>query len=60
MTYRERLNSWIIARLLPNHRWAIVARFYRRSDADGYAQILRQTMPGVLFWVVFDGRRAME
>jgi hypothetical protein len=57
MTYRERLNSWVIARLLPSQRWAIVARFHRQSDADGYAQVLRQMMPGVLLWVAFDGRR---
>jgi len=53
----KRLNSWVIARLLPSQRWAIVARFHRQSDADGYAQVLRQMMPGVLLWVAFDGRR---
>ncbi|BAU42881.1 MULTISPECIES: hypothetical protein [Cyanophyceae] len=54
MTYQERLNSWLVVHLRPDYRWAIAARFHRRSDADGYAQLLRQRSPGALFWVVFD------
>ncbi|MBW4612744.1 MAG: hypothetical protein KME21_05590 [Desmonostoc vinosum HA7617-LM4] len=54
MSYRERLNNWAIARLLPNNQWLIIARFRIRSDADGHFQFLCRTMPNVQFKVVFD------
>jgi hypothetical protein len=54
MTYRERLNCWAIARLLPNQRWIVVARFRNRSDAEGHFQFLQQKMPQIPFKVVFD------
>ncbi|WP_392531575.1 hypothetical protein [Nostoc sp. C117] len=55
--YKERLNSWAIARLVPNTQREIVARFRSRSDADGYMQHLRQEMPNASFMVVFDCQR---
>jgi hypothetical protein len=54
MAYKERLNCWALARLLPNQQWIIVARFRSRSDAEGHFQFLRQTIPNVPFQVVFD------
>ncbi|HAZ45349.1 MAG TPA: hypothetical protein DDW76_18490 [Cyanobacteria bacterium UBA11369] len=54
MTYRQRLNCWAIARLLPTQQWAIIARFRNRSDADGHFQFLRQKVPHIQFKVVFD------
>ncbi|AFY41224.1 hypothetical protein [Nostoc sp. PCC 7107] len=52
--YKERLNSWIVARLFPDMQRVTVARFRSRSDADGYVQSLRQLMPEANFVVVFD------
>ncbi len=54
MTYRERLHYWAIARLLPTQHWAIVARFHKRSDADGHLVLLQQMLPTVQLRVVFD------
>jgi hypothetical protein len=58
--YKERLNSWAIARLLPNTQREIVARFRSRSDADGYMQHIRQMTPNASFMVVFDCQREEE
>lgn len=54
MTYGERLNCWAIARLLPSQQWVIVARFHKRSDAEGHHQFLCRVLPNVPFKVVFD------
>jgi hypothetical protein len=54
MPYAERLHYWAIARLLPNHQWVIVARFHRRSDADGHLRFLHRVMPDIPMRVVFD------
>ncbi|MFB2978946.1 hypothetical protein [Microseira sp. BLCC-F43] len=54
MTYRQRLNCWAIARLLPTHQSAIIARFRNRSDADGHFQFLRWKVPHIQLLVVFD------
>jgi hypothetical protein len=35
MPYKQRLNSWIIVRLLPNLQRRVVGRFRSWSDADG-------------------------
>jgi hypothetical protein len=57
VAYKQRLNSWAIARLLPDTQRQIVARFRSRSDADGYVQHLRQVIPNASFMVVFDCQR---
>ncbi|MBH8575474.1 hypothetical protein I8752_21165 [Nostocaceae cyanobacterium CENA369] len=57
IAYKERLNSWAIARILPDAQREIVARFRSRSDADGYMQHLRQMTPSASFMVVFDCQR---
>jgi hypothetical protein len=54
MAYRDRLNCWAIARLLPKMQRIIVARFRNRSDAEGHVQRLRQLIPHASFIVVFD------
>jgi len=54
MTYRDRLNHWAVIRLLPKMQRVVVARFKHRSDADGYAVLLRRLFPDGLFVVVFD------
>lgn len=58
--YQARLNSWAIARLLPNMQRTIVARFRSRSDADGHLQCLRQLIPDASFVVVFDCQPEIE
>lgn len=55
MTYRERLNSWAIVRLLPEMQQEVVARFRRCSDANGHLRLLERQTPGGKFLVVFDG-----
>ncbi|MGI2904689.1 hypothetical protein [Tolypothrix sp. VBCCA 56010] len=57
IAYKERLNDWAIARLLPNMQRVIVARFRSRSDAEGHMQLLRQLIPDACFVVVFDCQR---
>ncbi|MCC5634729.1 hypothetical protein LC593_02470 [Nostoc sp. CHAB 5844] len=54
IAYKERLNSWIVARLFPDMQRVTVARFRSRSDADGHVQSLRQLLPDANFVVVFD------
>lgn len=54
IAYKERLNSWTVARLFPDMRRVTVARFRSRSDADGHMQSLRQLIPDAHFVVVFD------
>ncbi|GET38610.1 hypothetical protein [Microseira wollei] len=48
------VHPWCIVRQLPNMQRLVVARFYRRSDADGYIQVLRRLLPGVNHAIVFD------
>ncbi len=54
MPQHERLTPWAIVRLLPNMQRIVVARFRKRSDADGHWRILRQHIPKAVFIVVFD------
>ncbi|MER3493835.1 MAG: hypothetical protein C4323_16860 [Mastigocladus sp. ERB_26_2] len=54
VAYKNRLNSWVIARLLPDTQRQIIARFRSRSDADGHMQRLRQISPEDNFVVMFD------
>lgn len=54
MSYRERLSHWAVVRLLPNQQWIVVARFRKRSDADGHAQFLQQYLPPEQVRVVFE------
>ncbi|PAX59470.1 hypothetical protein [Brunnivagina elsteri] len=53
-TYKKRLNSWAIARLLPDMKREIVARFRSRSDADGHLQLLLRVTPEAKLMLVFD------
>ena len=54
MPYKQRLNSWIIVRLLPNLQRSVVGRFRSWWDADGQIRILRQLLPEARLIVVFD------
>lgn len=55
MQYRDRLNPWIVVRLLPKMQRIIVGRFHSRSDADGHLKTLRRLIPQASFVVMFDG-----
>jgi hypothetical protein len=54
MPYKQRLNSWIIVRLLPNLPRSVVGRFRSWSDAGGQIRILRQLLAEASLIVVFD------
>jgi len=54
MPYRERLNPWVLVRLLPNMQRLTVGQFRSRSDADGHLQILRRLIPNAKFVVMFN------
>jgi hypothetical protein len=54
MTYRDRIQRWLVVRLLPNMQRAVIARHAKKSDADGYVQALRRLEPNGKFVVLFD------
>lgn len=60
MTYGDRLKRWAVIRLLPNMQRVTVARFVKRSDADGYAQALCRLEPNAQLSVVFDAPEDAE
>ncbi len=52
MTYQDNIRPWAIFRCSPEGN-ICVARFRKRSDADGYLSLLRGLSSGV-FQVAFD------
>jgi hypothetical protein len=54
MPYRERLNPWVLVRLLPNMQRATVGQYRNRSDANGHLEIIRRLMPNAEFVVMFN------
>ncbi|MFM7450310.1 MAG: hypothetical protein ACKO24_17145 [Leptolyngbyaceae cyanobacterium] len=54
MTYQQRLNPWVINRLLPNLHQTTVSRFRRRNEAESYLRMLQQTQPQSRFAIVFE------
>ena len=54
MPYKERLNPWLVVRLLPNMQRLTVGQFRNRSDADGHLQILRRLIPNAKYVVMFN------
>lgn len=54
LTYQQRLNPWVVVRLLPRCQRVVVGRFHSRSDADGHLQVLRRLVPRAMYIVVFD------
>ncbi len=53
MPYKERLNPWVLVRLLPNLQRITVGQFRTRSDADGHLEIIRRLIPNAKFVVMF-------
>jgi hypothetical protein len=60
MPYKDRLNKWLVVRLLPNMQRITVAHFFRHSDADGYLWIVRQLIPNAQFVIVFNAELNRE
>jgi hypothetical protein len=60
MPYKDRLNRWLIVRLLPNMQRITVAHFFRHSDADGHLRIIRQLIPNAHFVIVFNADANLE
>jgi hypothetical protein len=60
MPYKQRLNRWLVVRLLPNMQRITVAQFFKHSDADGYLRIIRQLIPNAQFVVVFNSDINLE
>jgi hypothetical protein len=54
MSYQEKLNPWVISKLLPNMSQLTVNRFRRRNDADAYLKVLKQMHPHAKFAITFD------
>ncbi|WP_017314931.1 hypothetical protein [Mastigocladopsis repens] len=52
MSLLNAAKPWAVFRCLSYN--VCVARFRKRSDAEGYASILRQNNPNAVFQVVFD------
>lgn len=60
MPYKDRLNKWLVVRLLPNMQRITGAHFFRHSDADGYLRIIRQLIPKAEFVIVFNAELNLE
>jgi len=54
MSYQQKLNPWVINKLLPNLKQLTVSRFRRLHDAEAYLKVLRQTHPHIQFAITFD------
>jgi putative acetyltransferase len=49
-----RIRSWAIARILPNAKIYIVARFRNRQDAEDHKRLLHRFIPAAKFEIIFD------
>lgn len=54
MSYQQKLNPWVIHKLLPNLSQATVNRFRRRNEAEAYLKVLQQMQPNSKFALAFD------
>lgn len=59
-TYQQKLSPWTITCLQPDLQNTTVARFRRRSEAEGHMRIIQQKMPESKFAIVFDVGRAVS
>ena len=48
------VRPWAIARILPQAKVYIVARFRNRQDADDHKRVLRRFIPSAVFEIIFD------
>jgi len=54
MSYQQRLNPWVVNKLLPNLKQLTVSRFRRRNEAEAYLKALQQMQPQSQFALLFD------
>jgi hypothetical protein len=54
MSYQQRLNPWVVNKLLPNLKQLTVSRFRRRNEAESYLKTLKQMQPQSQFELLFD------
>ncbi|MCY7322158.1 MAG: hypothetical protein LH660_10280 [Phormidesmis sp. CAN_BIN36] len=54
MNYQEQLTPWAVYQTLPNLQRQLVIRFRRRTDADCYMKVLKQTRPQTDFVIAFE------
>ncbi|MBF2029333.1 MAG: hypothetical protein NW224_03005 [Leptolyngbyaceae cyanobacterium bins.302] len=54
MSYQQRLNPWVVNKLLPNLKQLTVSRFRRRNEAEAYLKALKQMQPQSHFALLFD------
>ncbi|EKQ69014.1 hypothetical protein OsccyDRAFT_1618 [Leptolyngbyaceae cyanobacterium JSC-12] len=54
MSYQQRLNPWVVNKLLPNLKQLPVSRFRRRNEAEAYLKALKQMQPQSHFALLFD------
>ncbi len=57
MNYQQKLSPWTIVHMQPDQQPLTVARFRRRSEAEGHLLVLKQKMPKAEFAIVFDYRK---
>jgi hypothetical protein len=60
MTYSDRIRRWLVVRLLANMQRVVIARYAKKSDADGYVQALQRLEPSGKFVVIFDAGKDDE
>lgn len=58
MLYCDRLKRWHVVRLLPNMQRVTIAAFHKRSDAEGYMQVMRRLIPEAEFVIVFNAENS--
>ena len=54
MNYQEQLTPWAVYQTLPDLQRQLVIRFRRRTDADCYIKVLKQTRPTTEFVLAFE------
>lgn len=54
MNYQEQLTPWAVYQTLPDLQRQLVIRFRRRTDADCYIKVLKQTRPQTDFVIAFE------
>lgn len=57
MKYQEKLSPWTIIRMQPDPKGVTLARFRRRSEAEGHLLVLKKMMPQGEFTIVFESHR---
>jgi hypothetical protein len=54
VNYQQKLSPWTIVRIQPDQKRITVARFRRRSDAEGHVNVLKKMVPDAEFAIAFE------